>query len=103
LCGGLSGGAITDEVNPLYGDPTQPYRCSHLFLGIAPAAYGIGDLAPRVAKVQERTRNAKRMAGNDTVYAPGDLERARRAANGNECPVQPEVITKLKEAERKLT
>jgi LDH2 family malate/lactate/ureidoglycolate dehydrogenase len=103
LCGGLSGGAITDEVNPLYGDPKQPYRCSHLFLGIDAAAYGIGDLAPRVAKVQERIRNAKRGPGNDRIYAPGDLERARRAANGEECPVPPEVITKLQEAERKLT
>jgi LDH2 family malate/lactate/ureidoglycolate dehydrogenase len=103
LCGGLSGGAITDEVNPLYGDPKQPYRCSHFFLGFDPAAYGIGDLAARVAKVQERTRNAKRGPGNDKIYAPGDLERARRAGNGDECPVPPEVITILKEAERKLT
>jgi LDH2 family malate/lactate/ureidoglycolate dehydrogenase len=103
LCGGLSGGAITDEVNPLYGDPKQPYRCSHFFLGIDPAAFGVADLARRVAKVQEKTRKANRAPGSETIYAPGDLERARRAANGDECPVPPEVIAKLKEAERKLT
>jgi LDH2 family malate/lactate/ureidoglycolate dehydrogenase len=103
LCGGLSGGAITDEVNPLYGDPKQPYRCSHLFLGMDPAAFGIEDLPHRVSKVQEKTRCAKRAPGSDTIHAPGDLERARRKANGEECPVPPEVIRKLKEAERKLT
>jgi LDH2 family malate/lactate/ureidoglycolate dehydrogenase len=103
LCGGLSGGAITDEVNPLYGDPKQPYRCSHFFLGIDPAAFGIDDLPKRVGSLLKKTRNAKRAAGTDTIYAPGDLERARRAANREECPVPPEVIQKLKEAERKLT
>ena len=103
LCGGLSGGAITDEVNPLYGDPQQPYRCSHFFLGIDPAAYGVENLPSRVSAVQRKTRNAKRAPGAETIYAPGDLERARRAVNGDECPVPAEVITKLKEAERKLT
>jgi LDH2 family malate/lactate/ureidoglycolate dehydrogenase len=103
LCGGLSGGAITDEVRPLYGDPKVPYRCSHLFLGMDPAAFGIDDLPQRVARVQDRTRNSNRAPGTDTIYAPGDLERARRAANQDECPVPPEVIQKLKEAERKLT
>jgi LDH2 family malate/lactate/ureidoglycolate dehydrogenase len=103
LCGGLSGGAITDEVNPLYGDPKQPYRCSHLFLSIDPAAFGITDLSSRVTAVQQKTRNAKRAPGSDTIYAPGDLERTRRKANADECPVPPDVIDKLKQAERKLT
>jgi LDH2 family malate/lactate/ureidoglycolate dehydrogenase len=103
LCGGLSGGAIADEVNPLYGDPKQPYRCSHFFLGIDPAAFGIEDLPKRVSSVQKKTRNARRAPGSERIYAPGDLERARRAANGDECPLPPETIDKLKEAERKLT
>jgi LDH2 family malate/lactate/ureidoglycolate dehydrogenase len=103
LCGGLSGGAITDEVHPLYGDPKQPYRCSHFFLGIDPAAFGIADLPRRVFAVQRKTRDAKRAPGSDTLYAPGDLERARRKAHRDECPVPPDVIQKLKEAERKLT
>ena len=103
LCGGLSGGAITDEVNPLYGDPKLAYRCSHFFLGIDAQAFGIEDLPARVAKVQLRTRKARRAPGHETIYAPGDLERARSTANGNECPVPADVIEKLKEAERKLT
>jgi LDH2 family malate/lactate/ureidoglycolate dehydrogenase len=103
LCGGLSGGAITDEVNPLYGNPGAPYRCSHFFLALDPAAYGVQDLPARVSRVQERTRNAKRAPGADTIYAPGDLERARRAANAHECPLPPEVMNQLQEAERKLS
>ena len=31
LCGGLSDGAIGAEVRPLYGDPTDPYRCAISF------------------------------------------------------------------------
>jgi len=103
LCGGLSGGAITDEVRPLYGNPAQPYGCAHFFLAIDPAAFGIAGLAERVSGVQQRIRGAKRAAGNDVIYAPGDLERARRAANRAECPVPAEVIDKLKQAERTLS
>jgi LDH2 family malate/lactate/ureidoglycolate dehydrogenase len=109
LCGGLSGGAITDEVSPLYGDAKQPYRCSHFFLALDPAAFGIQGLAERVLRLQERIRNAKRGPGNDRIYAPGDLERARAAANAGECPLAPEVMAKLNEcavrvgAERNLS
>src|SRR5580658_10104546 len=34
IAGGLSAGAIGDEVRPLYGDSKEPYRCSHFFLAI---------------------------------------------------------------------
>jgi LDH2 family malate/lactate/ureidoglycolate dehydrogenase len=90
-------------VSPLYGDPKQAYRCSHFFLGMDPLAFGIENLPTRVLGVQTKTRNAKRSPGSDTLYAPGDLERARRKANADECPVPPDVIHKLKEAERMLT
>ncbi len=33
LCGGLSEGAIGAEVRPLYGDASQPYRCSQIVPG----------------------------------------------------------------------
>lgn len=100
LCGGLSGGAITDEVNPLYGNAKQPYGCAHFFLAIDPAAFGVDGLAGRVRKVQQRIRSARRAAGTERIYAPGDLERARRAEHGRECPLPPEVFAKLEEIER---
>jgi LDH2 family malate/lactate/ureidoglycolate dehydrogenase len=102
LCGGLSGGAVGDEVAPLYGDPATPYGCSHLFLAIDPARFGISDFEERTAKFADRIRNARRAPGTERIYAPGDLERARRAQNAEECPVPAEVLAKLKECAAKL-
>ena len=97
LCGGLSGGAIGHEVAPLYGDVAKPYRCSHLFIAIDPARFGIPDLAPKVGKFMTRVRAAKRAPGTERVYAPGDLERERRAQHRAECAVAPDVLAKLNE------
>ena len=102
LCGGLSGGAIGDEVAPLYGDPATPYRCSHLFIAIDPARFGISNFEERTAKFANRIRNAKRAPGTERIYAPGDLERARRAEHADECPLPPEVLAKLKECAVKV-
>jgi LDH2 family malate/lactate/ureidoglycolate dehydrogenase len=102
LCGGLSGGAVGDEVAPLYGDAAEPYRCSHLFLALDPARFGIDDLGARVAQSATRIRNSKRSAGTKTIYAPGDLERARRAEHAGECPLAPEVLSKLKDCAAKV-
>ncbi len=102
LCGGLSGGAIGDEVAPLYGDPTKPYRCSHLFLAIDPACFGISDLESRVGKFADRIRSSKRAPGAQRIYSPGDLERARSDGNAGECPLSPEVLAKLKQCAAKV-
>lgn len=75
LCGGVSGGALGGEVQPLYGASERPYDCSHWFLAIDAGS----SLAPRADAFAERIRGSARAPGVDTVYAPGDLERARRA------------------------
>jgi LDH2 family malate/lactate/ureidoglycolate dehydrogenase len=96
LCGGLSGGAIGAEVKPLYGDPAVPYGCAHLFLAIAPARFGVeGELATRVAAFAQSVRGSKPSPGVDRVYAPGDIELARRTANAGTCPLPPDVLEKL--------
>lgn len=102
LCGGLSGGAIGDEVAPLYGDPATPYRCSHLFLAIDPGRFGISDFQDRTTRFADRIRNAGRAPGTERIYAPGDLERARREQNAGECPLPPDVLAKLKECAAKV-
>lgn len=102
LCGGLSGGAIGDEVAPLYGDPAKPYRCSHLFLAIDPARFGVHDLEARVAKFASRIRASKRASGTERIYAPGDLEHERSERNADECPLAPDVLAKLKECAAKV-
>ncbi len=96
LCGGLSGGAIGGEVTPLYGDPATPYGCAHLFLAVDPDRFGVGAaLGGRVAAFADAIRRSKPAPETARVYAPGDLERERRAANGDACPVPAEVIDKL--------
>jgi LDH2 family malate/lactate/ureidoglycolate dehydrogenase len=96
LCGGLSGGAIGAEVKPLYGDPAVPYGCAHLFLAIAPAKFGVeGELAARVAAFAASVRGSKPASGVERVYAPGDIEIARRTANASTCPLPTDVLEKL--------
>ena len=102
LCGGLSGGAIGDEVAPLYGDPAKPYRCSHLFLAIDPERFGIRNLGARVDGFAKRIRSSKRAPGAERIYAPGDLERARSTGNAGDCPLPPEVLASLKECAAKV-
>jgi LDH2 family malate/lactate/ureidoglycolate dehydrogenase len=96
VCGGLSGGAIGGEVKPLYGDPAVPYGCAHLFLAIAPAKFGVeGEFAGRVAALAQSVRTSKPAPGVERVQAPGDPERARRAANAGTCPLPADVLEKL--------
>lgn len=96
LCGGLSGGAIAGEVKPLYGDAAQPYGCAHFFLAIDPRAFGVAATLPaRVDHFAGTIRGAKRAAGADRLYAPGDLEAERREQNRETCPVPADVLTQL--------
>lgn len=96
LCGGLSGGAIGDEVQPLYGDPAKPYACAHLFMAIDLARFGVEQAMPgRVQKLADKVRHAKRATGTDTLYAPGDLERARASAAREQVAVPADVLDKL--------
>jgi LDH2 family malate/lactate/ureidoglycolate dehydrogenase len=82
LCGGLSEGAIGAEVRPLYGDASQPYRCSQLFLALD--VKGFTDpkaFAERVNEQAQRVSHSKRAPGIERVYAPGDLSYATRESN----------------------
>lgn len=91
LCGGVSGGALGAEVQPLYGASDKRYDCSHWFLAIdaGPA------LAPRAEAFAERIRGSARAPGVGTVYAPGDLERERRAHNGPALALSSELVAQF--------
>lgn len=96
LCGGLSNGAIAEEVQPLYGDAAKPYACAHLFMALDPARFGVATVMPaRVTNLADKVRHAKRAPGSDVLYAPGDLERARAAGNSETCPIPSDVLEKL--------
>jgi LDH2 family malate/lactate/ureidoglycolate dehydrogenase len=97
LSGGLSGGAVGDEVSPLYGDPARPYACSHLFVAIDPAAFGISNMPARVGEFSEKIRASRKAAGTERIFAPGDLERENQARNRDNCPLPADVLAKLNE------
>ena len=82
MCGLLSGGAVGEEVRPLYGDLSTAYDCSHLFIAIDVAHFCDGDeFRARAAAAAERIRGARRAAEVEALYAPGEPEwRARQAA-----------------------
>jgi LDH2 family malate/lactate/ureidoglycolate dehydrogenase len=85
LCG-LSDGAVGAEVRPLYGDPAEPYRCSHFFLAIDVDHFPAGErFAHRVRDQATRVSRSKRRAGVERVYAPGELVWATRQASGGVC------------------
>jgi LDH2 family malate/lactate/ureidoglycolate dehydrogenase len=103
LCGGLSGGAIGDEVRPLYSDMSKPYGCAHFFLAINPACFGAdAEFATRVHACADRIRGSKRAPGAERVYAPGDIEIERREKSADACPVPKDVLKKLIECGGRL-
>lgn len=91
LCGGVSGGALGAEVQPLYGAADTPYDCSHWFMAIDAGAA----LAPRAAGFAERIRGSARAPGVGAVYAPGDLERERRSQNLAALALSPELLAQF--------
>src|SRR5215470_15848414 len=88
LCGGLSDGAVGAEVRPLYGDPAEPYRCSHFFLAIAVDHFPAGErFAHRVRDQATRVSQSKRGPRVERVYAPGELVHATRQASHGVCHI----------------
>lgn len=103
LCGGLSGGAMGADVQPLYGDAAKPYRCSHLFLAIDLGHFPAGaDFPARVAAQTARVASSRRAPGVDRVYAPGELAYAARTRNAGTCRLTIETLNSLNEAAAKV-
>jgi LDH2 family malate/lactate/ureidoglycolate dehydrogenase len=103
LCGGLSDGAIGAEVKPLYGDPADPYRCSHFFLAIDVGFFPAAErFAERARDQAQHVSGSKRASGTDRVYAPGELTFATREANARACPLSPQTLDELIAAGRRV-
>jgi LDH2 family malate/lactate/ureidoglycolate dehydrogenase len=103
LSGGLSGGAVGAEVQPLYGDPARPYRCSHLFLAIDVGHFGSPDaFAARAGLELKRVGKARRAPGVERVYAPGELAFATREAAAGRCRASAATLKNLVEVAQKL-
>ena len=96
LCGGLSDGAVGADVRPLYGDPAEPYRCSHFFLAIHAGHFPVGErFAERVRDQAMRVRQSKRGPGVERVYAPGELVWATRKESGGWCRLDAPTLRSL--------
>src|SRR5438034_1817858 len=96
LCGGLSDGAVGAEVRPLYGDPAEPYRCSHFFTAIHAGHFPAGDrFAERVRDQALRVSRARRGAGGERVSAPGELVWATRTASEGTCRLDAPTLRSL--------
>jgi LDH2 family malate/lactate/ureidoglycolate dehydrogenase len=103
MCGLLSGGAIGDEVKPLYGDPSMPYDCSHLFIAVDVAHFcDVNEFRTRAAAAAERIRSGRRARGVDALFAPGEPEWRRRQSANYAVQLAPEVAAMLVRMGREL-
>jgi LDH2 family malate/lactate/ureidoglycolate dehydrogenase len=103
MCGLLSGGAIGEEVRPLYGDLSAHYDCSHLFMAIDVAHFCDPDeFRSRAAAAAERIRSARRAAGVSALHAPGEPEWRRRDRSAGEVHLAPETAEMLARLAREL-
>lgn len=90
LAGGLSGGSIGAEVNPLYGDMDTPYRCSNLFMAIDVRHFVSEDTFRARAKSElDRVSGSRRAPGVERIYAPGELVFATRSSADGHAQVAP--------------
>lgn len=96
LCGALSGGTFGSAVKPLYGDAAQHYDCSHAFIAIdAQRANGGKGIGADVASFASEIRNSTKAPGTAQIYAPGDLERARRAQREAAVPLALALVAQI--------
>lgn len=96
LCGALSGGGIASQIRPLYGNASQPYNCAHAFIAIDAARLNDSQgIAEQVDALGDAIRSSRRAPGVERLYAPGDLERSRRAQSQGLCALQDDLADKL--------
>jgi LDH2 family malate/lactate/ureidoglycolate dehydrogenase len=103
MCGLLSGGATGEEVRPLYGDPSIPYDCSHLFIAIDVAHFDMVEGFRMKAKAAaERVRASRRADGVQAVFAPGEPEWRRGESADGQVDLALEVAAMLVGLAREL-
>jgi LDH2 family malate/lactate/ureidoglycolate dehydrogenase len=103
LAGGLSAGAIGEEVRPLYGDPKLPYRCAHLFLAIDVAQFRpLDEFAAAAEQFAQRIRASRRAPNIAEIRMPGDRAREAERRNKATCPIARATIDALLQRARAL-
>src|SRR6266851_5549251 len=103
MCGLLSGGAVGEQVRPLYGDLLVAYDCSHLFIAIDVAHFcNADDFRTRASAAADRIRSGRRVGGIEALFAPGEPEWRRRQDSAQEVHLSPEVAGMLVRFAREL-
>ena len=88
LCGGLSSGAVGEEVRPLYGDASKPYACAHFFLAIDAAHFlDLTQFKETVRVMVERVSNSPTAPGTDHVMSPGEPAWRTKTSKPGKCSV----------------
>jgi LDH2 family malate/lactate/ureidoglycolate dehydrogenase len=96
ICGLLSGGAIGNGVQPLYGDSSVPYDCSHLFLAIDVAHFCDLDIfRSRAAAAAEHVRSSRRARGTGALLSPGEPAWQKRERSGDHVQITMPVAQML--------
>lgn len=101
LCGGLSDGAVADEVQPLYGASSVAYNSAQAFLAIDPSHFGLHrPLDQRASALARKVRSSSPAAGTARVYSPGEIGWQETQAHRQACPVAGDVARQLAELAR---
>ena len=96
LCGGLADGGIGASVAPLYGDPSVPYNCAHLFVAIDVDHFRDPVEAATAARnAVERVRASKPAPGVDRVMSPGEPAWRAKRQNAGRCTLNAAVWAEL--------
>lgn len=96
LCGGLADGGIGASVTPLYGDPSVPYNCAHLFVAIDVGHFRDPVEAATAARnAVERVRASKPAPGVDRVMSPGEPAWQAKRQNFGRCTLNAAVWAEL--------
>lgn len=96
MCGLLSQGASGSQVQPLYGDFSVPYDCSHLFIAIDVAHFcDIDWFRKQTAAAAERVRSSRRVPGVEQIFTPGEPEWRRQEQSGGNVRLESAVVMVL--------
>ena len=85
LTGGLTGGALGDEINSLYKDMDAPNKVSHIFIAININNFiDVNSFKSRMTKLVEKIHSGQKAEGTEYLFVPGEIEYLNKKKNMKE-------------------